>query len=328
MAWGAFTDYERALRTKENSEDTRDALTLSLKQSINVQHKPQHAVSGDIIDIATRIAQDPASDFLYQYSPLCGVFFPYSDPKTDRWRAMDGKRHLLIRAGDVLTPSGEFVNMGIPYGPRPRVSLIQLNDYAIKQKTRFIDMDHSLRMFLRKMGLSADGRTGASFKSQMQRLVASDFTFAEVVSGNQTQQMHDRIVTSFSMWHENDEQRLIWPETVTLSESYYDNLTKHAVPLDLRAVRALQHSSIKLDIYNWLAMRMCRVKANRPQFIPWPRIREQFPLKGKGAMATYRQAFLRNLKDVLVVYPRAKVYAGRDGIRLQRSPPPVHRKPY
>ena len=31
-----------------------------------------------------------------------------------------------------------------------------------------------------------------------------------------------------------------------------------------------------LDIYTWLAQRLHRVNPSKPQFIPWPRLHEQF----------------------------------------------------
>src|SRR4051812_43702144 len=43
---------------------------------------------------------------------------------------------------------------------------------------------------------------------------------------------------------------------VRLDADYFDSLTKHAVPLDSRAVAALAHSALDLDVYTWLAQRL------------------------------------------------------------------------
>ena len=41
---------------------------------------------------------------------------------------------------------------------------------------------------------------------------------------------------------------MFWP-SVRLSQDYYDSLTRYAVPLDERAIAALAHSALALDIY-------------------------------------------------------------------------------
>jgi Plasmid encoded RepA protein len=53
-----------------------------------------------------------------------------------------------------------------------------------------------------------------------------------------------------------------------LSLDYYESLTRFAVPLDERALAALAHSATALDIYCWLAQRLHRIPAAKPQFVP------------------------------------------------------------
>ena len=43
---------------------------------------------------------------------------------------------------------------------------------------------------------------------------------------------------------------------VVLSAEFYDELVAHAVPIDLRALKALKSSPLALDIYSWLTYRM------------------------------------------------------------------------
>jgi hypothetical protein len=45
-----------------------------------------------------------------------------------------------------------------------------------------------------------------------------------------------------------------------LSQEFFDTLAVHAVPLDHRALGALKHSALSLDLYTWLAHRLCRVR--------------------------------------------------------------------
>src|SRR5437660_596931 len=71
-------------------------------------------------------------------------------------------------------------------------------------------------------------------------------------------------IEQFDAWlHPTGSQRTLWPGTLTLSGRFFETLLEHAVPLDKRALSALQHSALALDAYTWLAHRLCRI--NRPE---------------------------------------------------------------
>ena len=97
---------------------------------------------------------------------------------------------------------------------------------------------------------------------------------------------------------------------------------RHAVPLDERAVAALAHSALALDIYTWLAQRLHRVPNGRGQFAPWPAIHEQFG-GGYQQIRQFRGFFLKQLRAVQTQYPQARIEADETGVRLRNSPPPV-----
>jgi len=111
-------------------------------------------------------------------------------------------------------------------------------------------------------------------------------------------------------------------KTLHLNHRYFDSLTKHAVPLDERALAALSHSAMALDIYTWLAQRLHRVPQNKPQFIPWAAIREQFG-REFGRMVDFRLKFRASLSQVLAYYPKARIEGDHEGVTLRNSPPPI-----
>ena len=85
------------------------------------------------------------------------------------------------------------------------------------------------------------------------------------------------VIDAFDLWWPDDaKQRTMWPSTVQLAPRYFDSLTKHAVPLDSRAVAALAHSALDLDIYAWLAQRLHRIPKGKPQTITWQALKSQF----------------------------------------------------
>jgi len=94
------------------------------------------------------------------------------------------------------------------------------------------------------------------------------------------------------------------------------------VPLVERALAALSHSAMALDIYAWLAQRLHRVPREKPQFISWAAIKEQFG-EGHSRMNKFKAVFRAAMFQVLACYPKAKVEADHKGLTLRHSPPPV-----
>ena len=54
------------------------------------------------------------------------------------------------------------------------------------------------------------------------------------------------------------------PSFVRPSDEYFSTLREHAVPLDHRAVAAIQHNALMLDVYKRLAQRLCRQRTAPP----------------------------------------------------------------
>ena len=52
---------------------------------------------------------------------------------------------------------------------------------------------------------------------------------------------------------ETQGQTTLFTETARLSEGFYDQLTRHFVPLEEAAIWAINNNSVALDVYAWLA---------------------------------------------------------------------------
>ena len=113
--------------------------------------------------------------------------------------------------------------------------------------------------------------------------------------------------------------------TLRLSLDYFESLTRFAVPLDERAIAALAHSAVALDIYCWLAQRLHRIPEGKPQFIPWVSLYEQFG-QGYTRLRAFREFFIGLLRQVRVAYPEARLEVDGRGMRLWQSPPPVRKR--
>jgi hypothetical protein len=231
-----------------------------------------------------------------------------------------------MQAGMAFHPSRKWVQLRLPYGPKPRQILSFLNTLAISRKSRVVDVEDTMMSFVSAMGYHKNGRNFATVKEQIARLAAAEFALG-ISRNSATAETHKgSIVASFELWCEkNGQQRVLWPRTVTLAESYYQSLIAHAVPLDKRAIVALGHSALALDIYAWLAQRLHRVSDKAPALLMWPVLHRQFGADF-SRMRKFREKFLVSLKAVLAVYPDAKVEADDRGLTLHHSRPPVAKR--
>jgi hypothetical protein len=161
-----------------------------------------------------------------------------------------------------------------------------------------------------------------TIKDQLARLSASSVRLGLIRDG-QAVTVNSQIVTAFDLWFpKDDRQRVLWPSTVRLSLDYFESLKAHAVPLDERALAALSHSAMALDLYAWLAQRLHRIQKPHRQFIPWPAVKDQFGAD-YSRLRKFREVFMQALRQVCAVYPAAKIDVNRNGLFLYTSPPPV-----
>jgi hypothetical protein len=84
---------------------------------------------------------------------------------------------LIDGLGIVDAETGEWVDVGLPFGPKPRLILCYLNTQAILSKSPLIEVESSLSAFVERIGLDRHGRNMRTVKGQFARLAAADFKF-------------------------------------------------------------------------------------------------------------------------------------------------------
>ena len=262
-------------------------------------------------------------DFLHTIQCQCGI--PYRNPgeAVREWDRKQGDAVLRIEAGAAIDPrTGQFVKLGLPYGEKPRLVLIHLASEAVRSGSAVVDVEESMTAFAKSLGVEPNGQQLKALKDQLARLAASTVRMG-IVEGGRAVQVNTQIVSAFDLWFPKQaDQRVLWPSTVRLSEEYFQSLGRHAVPLDHRAVAALSSSSMALDTYVWLAQRLHRVQAGKPQFIPWSATYEQFG-QGFARLRDFRRKYLQTLTQVKSAYPSARIAADEQGLTLEHSPPPI-----
>lgn len=262
----------------------------------------------------------------FMHSVLCQTFLPYRDPKDVReYYQRQGNAVLLLKAGELMNPkTQEFHKVGLPYGAKARLVLAHINTMAIKTQNPVVSVEDSLTAFVKRLGLDTGGKTIKSVKEQVMRLAGSTLRIGYMTEENKARTAKLDIIDDMEVWlAKDDRQRVLWSGVIKLSDKFFNSLCEHSIPLDERALASLANNAFALDIYCWLAQRLHRVRHDKPQFITWGALKEQFGSNYK-TMKKFREKFRATLKLVQYIYPDAKLEdVGIRGILLKNSPPPI-----
>ena len=270
-------------------------------------------------------------DAIFQHSVLCQTFLPYRNPGDDIrvWQHQQGKVSLAVQANDAINPDTKrFEFVGLPYGTKARLILAHINSQAIKTGNKTLHIEESMTSFIKSLGLSTDGRTIAEVKEQLRRLTTSLISLG-YTDDERTVQVNFQIVKAFDAYFpKDDNNRVIWNSTIQLTDDYFNSLMNHAIPLDERALSALSHNAMALDIYAWLAQRLHRIQPGNPQFVSWQNLKDQFGM-GYGEMKKFKQVFRKTLQTVRLQYQSARLEEDDNkGLVLYASPTPIPTKSF
>jgi hypothetical protein len=268
-------------------------------------------------------------DITYSHMAMCQVYLPYTRYGEDVYEVKQGKLIMRVQAAKYIDQvTGERCSRGIPYGTRARLLIYLMNEMAIEQQRPDFCISKNFSDLTRKLRIGRTGREMQDLKEQFERLCTASFSLEWELAG--AQGLHnffliDSVITPRplkGMDYATVEQARsgFW---IHLSEKYFNSLLTKAVPLDKRAIVALQNNPMCLDIYNWLTQRLHRIEPDRPQFVTWLNLYEQFG-RGYAHMFHFKTKFRANLQDVRLQYREAKLEEiPNRGLRLYASPPPV-----
>jgi len=280
-----------------------------------------------LVRIAADILAEDDDAIGVTYSGFCQASLPHKKlPAEKEWIRRSERLTLMIEPGRLIRPGtneGEFV--GVPFGSRARLILLYLQTQALRSRSREVELGRSMREWLRRMGIAQGGKSIREVRDQATRLSICKLTFFYQNANGGTGFSSERIVDDGVLFLEpgsssDDRQEHLFVETVRLSQSFYDALSRHPVPLWEPAIRAIQNNSMGLDLYVWLAYRLHVL--SKPTSIRWPRLHQQFGA-GFKSQRQFKPTFIGNLKLALAVYPDAGIEIEEEGVRLLPSRPPV-----
>jgi hypothetical protein len=294
-------------------------------QSANSQYRSKRE---RLFDVAVEIQSTPPSgdELLFSHAIFCQLGLPHSEVKGDTFERQCGSAWLAIQAGYADIPGKGPVRQPIPYGATPRLVMAYLTTFAIRYDTPEIPIGNNPTQFLKLLGVEKFGERVKNLRKQMPALAAS-----RMQMGHCGRTVNGQAFDEFDAWpaEQDREQLPSWPRVITLNEKFLRDLKDNrAVPLDQRAIAALSGSALELDIYTWLAHRLCRIESGSTE-ITWMSLVAQFgsERKSKRLVHDFQKDFKPALYNVLKVYPTAKVEVLGSGLKLISSAPPVPKLP-
>jgi hypothetical protein len=278
-----------------------------------------------IVEAAAGWSSDEDIGIGYMYSGWCQTALPHKRPKDDAsiWKLETDNMTLLVEPGARVIPGGAPKYVGVPFGAIARLILIYLQSEALRTGSRDVELGGSLRGFLGRLGISVGGKTARLVREQAERISRCRMSFHSTRRGA-TLLVNQNIVdvAMFLDAEDANGQGTLFVETARLSETFFNQLTKHAVPLDEAAIRHIRNSSMALDVYCWLAYRLHSLSGHKP--ITWAALAGQFGA-GIKLRKHFKAAFTESLGLALAVYSEADVEITPAGLILKPSAPPVRR---
>lgn len=301
----------------DQSEEAPDLFSLMDRSSLPV-------TSRRVIESSAQIRESAPERADFLHAVLCQVGMPRKQSKTRVFERSSGTVSMRLEAG-TLFQRGKFVDQPLPYGTRPRLVMVHISGEAVRTGSREVHVGDSMREFLITLSIEPSGgpRGGYTmFKKQMEALAASRLTLGMSVRSRDVT-INTQPISRFEAWLTHDgKQRGLWPGVMELSQEFYDTLTAHAVPLDHRALGALKHSALALDIYTWLAHRLCRIKKPEGVMVSWGNMRDQFGQEYSDPK-NFKRKFRQAMREVCAVYPHARIEDTNGGLILHSSKPPI-----
>ena len=275
-----------------------------------------------VIEAAAGYLSSEDTDIGYLFSGWAQAALPHRRlPDDTAWQVTTDRVTLIVQPGLRPTPNGVPQSVGVPYGSRARLILLYLQTEAIRTNCREVELGRSLHAWLRRLEIPIGGKQMAAVRDQAERISRCRLSF-QIKQGNRTGLVNQHILDT-SMFVEDDlDQGTLFVEKASLSQSFFDELKKHPVPVEEAAVRQIANNSLALDVYCWLAYRLHSLDA--PITVSWKALHGQFG-RSVARLDHFKDHFRTVLALATSVYPDANVDENPNGygLILKPSKPPV-----
>ena len=240
---------------------------------------------------------------------------PHRRPESHRFERVNGRHRLRLSAPR---------RVGLPYGSYPRLLLAYLTTEAVRTKSLKIRLGATPNDLARKLGLSTiSGPRGTArrLEDQLHRLLHMRLEWQTSLGLAPRSSGSAFVTVGGASWLKPLRglfpRQPSWQPHFVLGQDFFEEITRSAVPIDLRAINQLKGSPLALDLYTWLTYRMSYLK--KPTLVPWQGLQNQFG-SDYGRLRDFKKKFLSHLADVLHVYPSVRLSDQAAGLLLIPSP--------
>lgn len=243
---------------------------------------------------------------------------PHRRPQSSRFERVNGWQVM-----GMVAPR----RIGLPYGVYPRLLLMFLATEAVRKRSREIHLGATPNDLARKLGVSIiSGPRGTTrrLKDQVQKLISTTWSWqyaeptSHLVATCRTAPTAAPTLRTLAV--KLGLPRVSWRSSLLIHEDFFSEITRSAVPVDLRAIHQLKVSPLSLDLYTWLTHRMSYLR--KPTLVPWEGLQAQIGAD-YARPRDFRRTVLAHLDDVLNTYPEVRIRGESEGLRLFPSPPHV-----
>jgi len=295
-------DVHEVEREAEQAEQTTDQAHAELVREKSIAHE----------SVELEIAEGDR-EVGYSARLLVQATMPHSKPPPDVTEFERTNGFVTVR---IVAPKEH----GLPFGCYPRLLLAWITTEAVRTKSHELELGRSLRDFMRKLDIDAGGDHMRRLRSHMQRLFSSMVSATYKRDDEWQNTSFCPIEGARIFWDpKRPDQASLWESSIILNRTFYEEITRRPVPIDMATLRVLakSRSPMALDLYQWLTHRMSYL--DTPTTIPWEALRLQFGVSQSVPLRSFKPWFKRHLKRVVELYPQAKVEPSKSGLKLLPS---------
>ena len=275
-----------------------------------------------VVEAAAGYLSSDDADIGYLFSGWAQAALPHRRlPDDAAWQVTTDRVTLIVQPGLRPAADGAPVSVGVPYGSRARLILLYLQTEAVRTNCREVELGRSLHAWLRRLEIPIGGKQMATVRDQAERISRCRLSF-QIRQGSRTGLVNQHILDTSMFIEEESAQGGLFVEKAMLSQSFFDELKRHPVPVEEAAVRQIANNSLALDVYCWLAYRLHSL--NEPITVTWKALHGQFG-RSVARLDHFKDHFRTVLALATSVYPDANIDEAPNGsgLILRPSKPPV-----
>ncbi len=314
-----FDVYVRSLISTQRKRDEQRAAdeAKAAKLAAMPREKRRRAVIREVIE-----NEGPSPDNLrFMPTPLaiCGLPYKSLPAGETEFERKQGRMAVTVTAGKLRAPDGQRVQQPVPYGPKARLIMAHLSTEALRNNSPIVETSETLSGFMRDMGFEPrGGRNGniEPFKEQLRALAACRMEIS-TWDGKRSGQIDVKPLQKVELWFpDHADQKSLWPTTIAFSEDFYRELKNHALPIDVRVLRAFSNSARRLDLILWVTYRITRLQTKL--ILDWKPLKDQFG-DGYARDRAFKEAFIDDVAALKELFPKIPLRLTERGLEMEAA---------